>query len=110
LHRGETEATSAEQLMRARFSAFAVRDEPFLLRSWDPSTRPRRIAFDPLQHWVRLDIVATTAGRLFDSEGTVEFLAHHRREDRAGVLRERSRFVREGRRWVYAGPISDPFP
>lgn len=40
LHRGQAPATTAEQLMRSRYSAFAVGDEAYLLRSWHPTTRP----------------------------------------------------------------------
>jgi len=105
LHRGEIQAGTAEQLMRARYSAFATQDGPYLLRSWHPSTRPRRIAFDPTQRWVSLELLATTGGDLLDADGTVEFLAHHERGTQVGVLHELSRFVRHEHRWVYLGPV-----
>ncbi|MGZ4784961.1 MAG: YchJ family protein [Acidimicrobiales bacterium] len=101
LHRGEAQATTAEQLMRSRYSAYAVLDEPYLLHSWHPSTRPRVVALDPDPQWVQLEIVATDAGGPFDQEGTVEFLAHHQRDGQPGVLHETSRFPRFERRWVY---------
>ena len=40
LHRGQARAATPEQLMRSRFSAYAVHDEPYLLRTWHPATRP----------------------------------------------------------------------
>jgi SEC-C motif-containing protein len=87
--------------MRARFSAFAVQDEPYLLDTWHPSTRPAILQLDPLQRWVRLDVLATERGALLDTEGTVEFEARYE----GGVLHEVSRFVRHEWRWVYLGPL-----
>lgn len=101
LHRGTVRATGPEQLMRSRFSAFAVRDEAYLLRSWHSTTRPPRIDFDPELRWVRLEIIAGTGGSAFHNEGTVEFRAHCVERGRASELHEKSRFVREGGTWVY---------
>ncbi|MFC0506292.1 YchJ family protein [Micromonospora costi] len=101
LHRGTADAPTAEALMRSRFSAFAVGDAAYLLRSWHESTRPARLDLDPAQRWIRLEIVDTAAGGLFDSTGTVAFRAHYRAGGSAGTLVERSRFVRTDGRWVY---------
>jgi SEC-C motif-containing protein len=94
-------AATAEQLMRSRFSAFAVGDPGYLLRTWHSSTRPSRLSFDPQQQWLRLEIIGTDRGGLFDATGTVQFAAHYRERGRPGVLREHSRFVREQGRWMY---------
>ncbi|GAB4586730.1 YchJ family protein [Nocardia sp. IFM 10818] len=108
LHRGEAAASSAEQLMRSRFSAFAVRDEGYLLRSWDPSTRPAEVDFDPGLRWEELEIIGSTGGGPFHTEGTVEFRAHYRSHGAAGVLHENSRFRRDNGAWVYLdGVIED---
>lgn len=87
--------------MRSRFSAFAVGDPDYLLRTWHPSTRPVRVALDPGQRWTRLDVLATEAGGLFDTTGTVEFRAHYRASGQPGALHEKSRFVREDGNWSY---------
>jgi SEC-C motif-containing protein len=102
-HRGDAAAPTAETLMRSRFSAFAVGDEAYLLRTWHPSGRPRGpLGLDPDQRWSGLEILDRSGGGLFDAEGTVEFVAHHRR----GALHENSRFVRDDGRWLYVGPIT----
>ncbi|MGW4467981.1 YchJ family protein [Micromonospora sp. NPDC004704] len=101
LHRGETTAATAEQLMRSRFSAFSVGDTAYLLRTWHPTTRPARLTLDPRQRWTRLDVVDTDRGGLFDTAGTVEFRAHYQESGRPDTLHERSRFVREDGQWVY---------
>jgi SEC-C motif-containing protein len=104
-HRGEAEAPTAELLMRSRFSAFAVRDEAYLLRTWHPSTRPRRLELDPAQEWSRLDIVGKQRGGLLDAVGTVEFRAEYRLRGRVGTVEEHSRFAREGGVWLYVDAI-----
>ena len=101
LHRGEATAATAEALMRSRFSAFAVGDPDYLLRSWHSSTRPARLRLDPGQRWTRLEILGTERGGLFDTAGTVAFRAHYREAGRPGALEEHSRFVREDGQWVY---------
>jgi SEC-C motif-containing protein len=105
LHSGAAAAATAEQLMRSRFSAFAVGDAGYLLRTWHSSTRPERLDLDPGQRWVRLDVLDTRRGAADDPAGTVEFRAVYRRAGRTADLHERSRFVREAGGWVYVGPL-----
>ncbi|MBY8874907.1 hypothetical protein K7640_24060 [Micromonospora sp. PLK6-60] len=107
LHRGEATAGTAEALMRSRFSAFAVGDPDYLLRSWHSRTRPDRLRLDPGQRWTRLEVVGTERGELFDAEGVVEFRAHYKEDGRPGTVAERSRFVREDGRWVYLAALPD---
>ncbi|SCE87272.1 SEC-C motif-containing protein [Micromonospora matsumotoense] len=101
LHRGDGAAPTAEALMRSRFSAFAVGDPGYLLRSWHSRTRPSRLRLDPAQRWTRLEIVDRTRGGLLDSTGTVAFRAHYRDAGQPGIVDEHSRFVREDGSWVY---------
>ncbi|MBQ0979894.1 MULTISPECIES: YchJ family protein [Micromonospora] len=100
-HSGDSPAGTAEALMRSRFSAFALGDTGYLLRSWHSSTRPASLELDPGQRWTRLEIVETERGGLLDAAGTVTFHAHYRDAGRPGTLTEHSRFVREDGRWVY---------
>ncbi|MFB9236579.1 YchJ family protein [Plantactinospora siamensis] len=107
LHAGRAAAATAEQLMRSRYSAFALGEPAYLLETWAATTRPARLELDPEQRWFRLDIVAADRGGLLDSVGTVEFDAHYRTGGRPGTLHERSRFVRTDGRWRYVGPLPD---
>ncbi|WFE92757.1 YchJ family metal-binding protein [Micromonospora sp. WMMD987] len=107
LHRGDGTAGTAEALMRSRFSAFAVGDPDYLLRSWHSSTRPARLRLDPAQRWTRLEILERTGGGLLDSAGTVAFRAHYRAAGRPGTVDEHSRFVREDGGWVYLDALPD---
>ena len=93
--------------MRSRFSAFALGLEPYLLATWHPSTRPATVDLDDDVTWRRLQIVDTVAGDPDDTDGIVEFRASYRGPDGAGLLHERSRFVRETGRWFYVdGDVS----
>ncbi|MGO4691099.1 YchJ family protein [Glaciibacter sp. 2TAF33] len=103
-HRGDAEAPTAGLLMRSRFSAFAVGDVGYLLRTWHPLTRPKALDLDPGLRWYRLDILRSSQGGRGDSTGVVEFRAYYRDGGDAGVQHETSRFRREGRRWLYVGP------
>lgn len=91
--------------MRSRYSAFAVGDEPYLLATWHPTTRPRALDLDPDQEWLRLDVLDRTGGGLLHTAGTVEFRASYRWRGRREELHENSRFVREGGRWLYVEPV-----
>ncbi|MBR8743020.1 preprotein translocase [Nocardiopsis sp. MG754419] len=101
MHAGTARAATAEELMRSRYCAFAVGDEDYLLRSWDPTTRPRRVEPDPDTVWTGLEILRTTEGTPFHKEGTVEFRARFRENGRDAELREHSRFRRHDGAWVY---------
>lgn len=103
-HRG-ADAPTAEQLMRSRFSAFALGDPAYLLRTWHPTTRPPELDLTGGPRYTRLEVLAADRGSMFDTEGTVLFRAHYRDGGRPGVLEEHSRFVREGGRWYYVAPI-----
>jgi SEC-C motif-containing protein len=110
LHRGEAVAATAEALMRSRFSAFAVGDAGYLLRTWHPSTRPAALDLDDTLRWYRLDILATARGGLLDTEGMVEFVAHHKVpgvRGSAGSQHERSRFSKDTGAWTYVDGV-DP--
>ncbi|MEE2033486.1 YchJ family protein [Rhodococcus chondri] len=94
-------APSAEQLMRSRYTAFAVGDVDYLRRTWHPSTRPARLELDTDRRWTGLDIMRTTGGGFLHTEATVEFRAHSVHRNQPDVLHEHSRFVREEGRWLY---------
>ncbi|MGY1439041.1 YchJ family protein [Streptomyces reniochalinae] len=101
-HRGAAAPASAEELMRSRYAAFAVRDAAYLRRTWHPGTRPARLDLAGPSRWTGLEILATTGGSAFHSEGTVTFRAHWTDGDgRFGTQEERSRFVRVDGAWVY---------
>ncbi|AJT62339.3 UPF0225 protein SCO [Streptomyces lydicus] len=104
-HQGRAAAPTAERLMRSRYSAFVVGDAGYLLATWHPSTRPAGLEFVSGQRWTGLEILGTTGGTAFHTEGTVEFRAHYTLQGQAESQYENSRFVREDGAWVYVDAL-----
>lgn len=104
-HNGGVEAATAEQLMRSRYSAFALLNAEYLRKTWHPDTAPSDLELDPAMEWRRLDILSTSRGGPLDTEGSVEFKAHFRHNGERGVHHETSRFIRENRRWYYVDAV-----
>ena len=97
-------ATTAEHLMRSRYSAYALGKSDYLLNTWHTSTRPDEllIAAAGTPHatrWLRLKIHSHT--QLNDTQAQVMFTASYREGGRAYHLKEHSRFVQEQGRWFY---------
>lgn len=100
LHDGTRLAVTAEELMRSRYSAFAVGDDDHLFRTWHPRFRPTDVyAGDTV--WTGLEIVDVVAGGPDDQTGIVEFVARFE----GGELRERSTFSRRAGRWMYEAAV-----
>ncbi|AWB93787.1 YchJ family protein [Aeromicrobium chenweiae] len=106
LHSGVATAQTAQQLMRSRFSAFAVGDPAYLLATWHWTTRPAQLELDPDRRWYRLDILATRAGGPFETSGVVEFEAFYRLPGGSGSQHEISRFLRESGTWFYLDGVA----
>jgi SEC-C motif-containing protein len=94
-------ASTAEELMRSRYSAFATSNVDYLLNTWHPTTRPLSLDLDDGHAWTRLEVHGTTGGGMLESAGTVEFTAHYRYLGKPGTVRENSAFERVGGRWHY---------
>lgn len=102
LHDDSGKAHTAEAVMRARYSAHVVGHEDYLQRSWHPDTRPPTLAMsDTSERWLGLDVIDIERGGALDAEGFVAFEARFQQGSVERALRERSRFVRLGGRWVY---------
>lgn len=104
-HDGAEPAT-AELLMRARYSAYALGLMHYVWATWHASARP---SLDELTHdtsikWMGLEVKQHQSTQ---DEATVEFVARVKRNGRADRLCERSRFVREEGRWLY---VDGSFP
>ncbi|QGV82470.1 hypothetical protein EIZ62_04780 [Streptomyces ficellus] len=107
-HTGDALPPTAAHVMRSRYSAYVLHDEPYLLRTWAPATRPRDVDFDPDMRWTGLEILGTTDGTLFHTTGTVTFVARYTHRGEPGELRERSRFEKADGAWAYVdGTFTD---
>lgn len=99
--------------MRSRYSAYALLQGRgiaprsllgYLMTTWHPSTAPGDLELGPMQ-WTGLEVRQHEAS---GDAGVVEFVAHHKRNGRAGRLHELSRFVREGDAWLYVDGVITP--
>jgi SEC-C motif-containing protein len=101
-------ALSAEQLMRARYSAYVTGRISFIAETNDPETGQD---FDPESaekwsresEWLGLEVIGTREGQPGDFEGEVEFKARYRVDGVEEIHHEVSlfRFDRKTVRWLY---------
>ena len=116
---GSMKAHTAEQLMRSRYSAYALGwQNPelvyYLAETHDPKTfRQGDAELKAMQAWAevvrftQLEVLDTFAGQAKDKVGKVTFRAHYHQihepelKDKSQVLEERSRFRRYRGKWVY---------
>lgn len=104
---GETPA-DAESLMRSRYTAYTLGNEPYLLTTWHPSTRPESLQLDaePKPKWLGLQVKIHR--KIDENHAEVEFVARCKIGGRAHRLHETSRFVREEGKWYYVdGDVRD---
>jgi len=94
-------AATPEMLMRSRYTAFAIEDSAFLLRSWDISTRPRSINFEKNIVWLQLIIEAAPQPEPNDDSGFVVFKASFIQNDTVFEMKEKSFFIRKKCLWFY---------
>jgi len=92
--------------MRARFSAYVLDNEEFLLATWHPTTRPESLMFSNDVVWESLEVIDSTGSGL-DAVGSVEFKARFRRNHAPLELHELSSFERLDGNWVYTNGV-DP--
>jgi SEC-C motif domain protein len=93
----ERQASTAEELMRSRYTAHVYGNAEHLWRTWDGRTRPAQVHLDDTR-WLGPEVREVVDGGPDDTTGVVDFVARHA----DGELAERSEFTRRGGRWFYA--------
>lgn len=94
-------APTAEALMRSRYTAYALRREAHLLKTWHPSTRPARLGLEEESgtRWIGLEV---KRHEMQDAtHAIVEFVARFKINGRAHRLHEVSRFLFSDDQWFY---------
>ena len=102
LHSGSARAETPEELMRSRYTAYALEDWDHIFRTWHPRTRPDDLgaaAADERLTWTGLAIEGS--GLDDDTHGWVAFRASYRAPSGDGVLAEHSRFEVRAGQWLY---------
>jgi SEC-C motif-containing protein len=105
---GTAKASTAEALMRSRYTAYTLQEINYLGSTLDPNElqtfdKDGTAMWARDSTWMGLEIVKTTAGSADDKDGTVEFKARY---ERGGVMQEHhevSRFRKINGAWRYSG-------
>lgn len=108
------QAQTAEDLMRSRFTAFAIGSmnsenqkffEQYLLQTWHPKTRPAEMQLDTSIEWINLKIKGRKDGKKRHHKGMVHFSAEFQDKlnpKNTGTLEEMSQFEKDSKGgWLY---------
>lgn len=105
-HKNLKNASTAEILMRSRYSAYVVQNADYLLATWYKNTRPVKIDFsDENVAWQKLEIISVKKGGIKDDKGRVEFNAFYIESNKTFVMHEVSRFKKFGGKWFYVDGV-----
>ena len=106
LIKGTAKAPGPEALMRARYSAFAQQEMPYLLETLHPAQRSdydeagaARWARE--SDWTGLEILQTTGDLATENTGTVEFKASYRRNNEKLEHHELAEFRKTNGTWYF---------
>ncbi len=105
IRKGELPST-AQELMRSRYTAHVLRDIDYLINTHDPSTRTPDLAANARDwaqqaSWLGLEITELIDGNPSDNEGVVEFRARYMVGETQHEHAERSVFHKRQGRWYY---------
>lgn len=104
--KGALPAQTAEQLMKARYSAYVRTEMDFIFES---THADHRTGYDHQgtrewaenSEWLGLEIVGTQNGTAEDSVGEVEFIARFRDKGELREHHECAKFIRQDGRWLF---------
>lgn len=105
-HKGKAKPSTAEQLMRSRYSAYFFREVDYLVQTTHPDTKTWGLKRELLStinqvNWSFLKILGSSKGGKEDKTGKVEFVAEYFSDGQPYEMRERSRFKRYKGNWKY---------
>jgi SEC-C motif domain protein len=110
LHEGKLHASSAQQLMCSRYSAFYLGKIDYLIQTLHPNKRQADDETTLAQtikqtKWLGLKVIAHKRSGV---NATVEFIAFYQ-ENPLGQLHEKSNFLKENGQWFYVdGEFLEP--
>lgn len=103
---GEEKPKTAEQLMRARYTAYAIGELGFIKATLASEVRKEfNIAdaekWSKQSKWLGLEIMTTEAGGESDSKGVVEFLAKYTAQGQTIEHHETAQFRKDNGEWFF---------
>jgi SEC-C motif domain protein len=98
--------TTAEDLMRARYAAYATNQIDFVIDSHHPSSRGEvdrnsTEAWSKNAEWLGLEILGTELGGENDEAGMVEFIAKYKVKGVVIPHREKAQFEKVAGKWYF---------
>ena len=104
--RGERTAETAEELMRARYAAYALHQVDFILNTQHPekredADREGTERWSRESEWLGFEILRTERGGPEDSDGLVEFTARYKLKGATITHRERAQFKKHEGTWYF---------
>jgi SEC-C motif-containing protein len=114
LIKGELAAETAEQLMRARYTAYTKVEMDYLLTTLHPHHRgdydPKTTqAWAEKSQWHGLEILKTEKGGTDDTDGQVEFIAHFTQDEVRREHHEMADFRKDKGQWYFVnGKVMGP--
>jgi SEC-C motif-containing protein len=119
-HSGTSSFDNAEQVVRARFSAFVLRNIPFLTRTFCPKNRPENYTRELLQtfretRWTNLNILGRKENPDTKNDALVEYSASFLQKNSSGNFTSPSETLHEiaffrvlNGTWYYCEGILQP--
>jgi len=103
VHRGKVDSPTAEQIMRARYTAFCYHNVGYIVSTIHPRKRRFGEAFSMSRlvkksRWIGLKVIDHQAG---DKVSYVEFVAYRIEKGQIAQQHERSKFVYANDEWFY---------
>ncbi len=107
---GKSDAVTAQELMRSRYTAFTMANVDYLMCSHHSTTRPdkERKSIEKWAKsvkWMGLTVLKTQSGEANDEVGYVEFKAFFMENGKPEQIHETSLFQRENGKWVYVSGV-----
>ncbi|MCF6768198.1 YchJ family protein [Thiotrichales bacterium 19S11-10] len=98
--------TTAEALMRSRYSAYYLKKIDYLVETTHPQTRSDNLYMDILNwanqtQWQNLQVISTRHGQKEDKVGFVEFKATYLINNHQRTIHEHSKFKKFGGKWYF---------
>ncbi len=105
--KGERKAVTAEELMRSRYSAYAMHEIDHIARSCVQDPDKNEIDLEETRRWSEestwqgLKIIRVEKGSSSDKEGWVEFSATYTRKGLKDIHLEKAHFIKKDDQWLY---------
>jgi len=108
LLKGVTKASTAELLMRSRYTAHAVEDFEYLHHTYVPTcdTPYEEEEYEATIKWTKL-VINSHEPEVHPGISHVDFSAYFTEKDRQGVMHEKSEFILRDDKWLFNRPLRE---